>query len=308
MIGMYSWLRLSLPSSFLSPQLSGSFHSRCCRLAEEPHYPLDVLGHGCQEELLPHELQSAQAQATQSDLILEFREQGFHLFSFPLCLGELWRVDQLASALAGWLIHVNGEILISPTGGLAFLRTCPTTFAAADIGVSAVANIQADIVELFPRRTAIAIAVGLIREPLGTVERAVLSVDTVAGSHIGRDAPIRQPLQELPVPIGRVGRYRFLVSFLPLRETSEHVLRGYRFLTHPCCRRLYSDDHATVVVDQIVVVVPQSGRCPPLGGVGRIGIRGRYLALLMHRLFGGILLLQFHQVLAHGLVHLRRFR
>jgi hypothetical protein len=22
---------------FLSPQLSGSFHSRCCRLAEEPH-------------------------------------------------------------------------------------------------------------------------------------------------------------------------------------------------------------------------------------------------------------------------------
>jgi hypothetical protein len=27
----------------------------------------------------------------------------------------------------------------------------------------------------------------------------------------------------------------------------------------------------------------------------------------MHRLFGGILLLQFHQVLAHALVHLRRF-
>ena len=28
----------------------------------------------------------------------------------------------------------------------------------------------------------------------------------------------------------------------------------------------------------------------------------------MHRLFAWILLLQFHQVLAHGVVHLRRFR
>jgi hypothetical protein len=45
-----------------------------------------------------------------------------------------------------------------------------------------------------------------------------------------------------------------------------------------------------------------------LGGVGGIGIGGRYLVLLMHRLFGGIPLLQFDQVLAHGLVHLRRFR
>jgi hypothetical protein len=61
---------------FLSPQLGGSFHRRGCRLAEEPHEPPDVLCHGCQEELLAHELQSAQAQATQSDLILEFREQG----------------------------------------------------------------------------------------------------------------------------------------------------------------------------------------------------------------------------------------
>jgi len=42
--------------------------------------------------LLSHELQSAQAQATQPDLILQFREQGFQLLSLPLCLGELGRV------------------------------------------------------------------------------------------------------------------------------------------------------------------------------------------------------------------------
>jgi hypothetical protein len=44
-------------------------------LAEEPHESLDVLSRRCREELLPHELQSAQAQAAQSDLILEFCEQ-----------------------------------------------------------------------------------------------------------------------------------------------------------------------------------------------------------------------------------------
>jgi hypothetical protein len=52
---------------------------------------------------------------------------------------------------------------------------------AADIGVSTVANIQTDIVEPFPRWTEIAVAFGLIPKPLGTVERAVFSVDAVEG-------------------------------------------------------------------------------------------------------------------------------
>ena len=82
----------------------------------------------------------------------------------------------------------------------------------------------------------------------------------------------------------------------------------HAWINYPCCRRLHPDDHATVIVDQIVVVVPQPRRCAALGGVGGIGIRGRYLILLVHRFFGGILLLQFDQVPAHGLVHLRRFR
>jgi hypothetical protein len=61
-------------------------------LAKETHESLDVLGDRSQEELLPYKLQSPQAQATQPDLILEFREQGFHHLSLPLCGGELWRV------------------------------------------------------------------------------------------------------------------------------------------------------------------------------------------------------------------------
>ena len=79
-------------------------------------------------------------------------------------------------------MHVNGEILISPTCALRLLRTCPTTLAAADIGVSPVANIQTDIVELFSSRTEIAVAFGKISKTLGTVERVVLAESTVPGS------------------------------------------------------------------------------------------------------------------------------
>ena len=74
-----------------------------------------------QEELLANKLQSPQAQATQSDLVLEFGKQGLYLLSRSLCRRELWRVGQLAGALPGRLIHVNGEILISSTRALRFL-------------------------------------------------------------------------------------------------------------------------------------------------------------------------------------------
>jgi hypothetical protein len=79
----------------ISRQLRGGIHSGRCRLAEEPHQSLDVLGRRRQEESLSHELQSAQAQATQPDQILQFREQGFYLLSLPLGMGELGRVHQL---------------------------------------------------------------------------------------------------------------------------------------------------------------------------------------------------------------------
>jgi hypothetical protein len=59
-IGTSVWLRLSLlPSFFFSPQLSGSFHRGGCRLAEEPHQSLEVLGRRCEEELLTNELHPA---------------------------------------------------------------------------------------------------------------------------------------------------------------------------------------------------------------------------------------------------------
>jgi hypothetical protein len=86
------WATIIAVIEFSLFYLRGSFDSGCCRLAEEAHQSLDVLSRCSKPELLPHELQSAQAQATEPDLILEFREQRFHLLSLSLRLRELGRL------------------------------------------------------------------------------------------------------------------------------------------------------------------------------------------------------------------------
>jgi hypothetical protein len=116
------WATIIAVIEFLSLfQLRGSFDRGCCRLAEEAHQSLDVLSRCSKPELLPHELQSAQAQATQPDLILEFREQRFHLLSLSLRLRELGRLRQLPCALSNRLMDVDSKILVSPSRALCFL-------------------------------------------------------------------------------------------------------------------------------------------------------------------------------------------
>jgi hypothetical protein len=171
-------------------------------LAEEPHQSLDVLRSRGQEELLPHELQSPQAQATQTNLMLEFREQGFYFFSLPLRVSELRRVGQLASTLSGQLIHVDSQIFISSTRASCFLRAGSATFGAANVSVSTIANIQPNVVELFPSRTAIAVAFWLIGKTLRSVEGAVLALCTLSRPHVSGDFPLCQPLQRGPHPAG----------------------------------------------------------------------------------------------------------
>src|SRR6516162_2660645 len=56
------------------PRLSGGYQHRWGRSAKEPHQSLHVLRYRGQEELLTHEFQSPQTQATQPDLILKFCE------------------------------------------------------------------------------------------------------------------------------------------------------------------------------------------------------------------------------------------
>ena len=99
-------------------RLSGGRQDQCSRLTEEAQQSLDVLSRRSQEELLAHKLQSPQTQASQSDLILQFREQSFHLLSLPLCFSELWPVDQLPRTLSSCFVLVDDKAPEGSTGAL----------------------------------------------------------------------------------------------------------------------------------------------------------------------------------------------
>ena len=178
------------PVFLISVRLRGSRQNRCCRLTEEAHQSFNVLRYRCQEELLAYELQSPQAQAAQSYLILQFREQGFHFLSLPLCLGELWCVDQLPRTLPGGFVLVDDEAPEGSTGALWPERTRATLFACPDIVEGSIAINSATVVEELASGTDIAIVFRFVRETLGAREWAPLSMDTVTGPHVGSDASI----------------------------------------------------------------------------------------------------------------------
>jgi hypothetical protein len=80
------------------------------------------------------------------DLILWFRQQGFHLLSLPLCIGELWRVRQLPCALPGWFVQVDRQGTVRLHWCIGSLRARTTTFAGPDIGTGAVPMTSAAVV------------------------------------------------------------------------------------------------------------------------------------------------------------------
>src|SRR5262252_2532878 len=204
-------------------------------------------------------------------------------------------------------IHVDGEKTEGTARALRPERTDSATFTGPDVSIGAVPHVAPAIVEWLTGGTDVAIVFRLVAEMLRTKKRAVLAVDAVASTHIRRNTPPRQPLQELAVAIGRVGGQRFGRSSLPPGETSQHILRSHALLTHACRRRLHAHNHATVVVYQIVVVVAEPRRHAALSGIGGIRIGRRHLILLMHRFFHRVLLFHFLEVLAHSLMHLSRF-
>src|SRR5437899_3201108 len=134
-------------------------------------------------------------------------------------------------------------------------------------GMGTIANVQADIVQLLSCRTTVAVALGLIGKSLGAIAGVVLSQSIVARAHVRRDAAIQQPLQKLPITIGRIRCYRRWLSPLPLDKAGNHVLCRNRLLTHACRRGPHAHDHATVIVHQVVIVVPQPSRGAALRGV-----------------------------------------
>ena len=74
---------------------------------------------------------------------------------------------------------MDGEILVLARGALRFLRACPATLAASDVGMGSIPDIQTDVVEGLACGTEITVAFGKIGETVGTVERVVLAESTV---------------------------------------------------------------------------------------------------------------------------------
>ena len=155
-------------------------------------------------------------------------------------------------------MDVNGEMFISSSCALRFLGACSAAFGAADIGMGTIANVQADIVQLLSCRTTVAVALRQIGKSLRAIAGVVFSQSTVSRAHVRRDAAIQQPLQKLPIAIGRIRCCRRWLSTLPLHKAGDHVLCRDGLLTHACRCGLDSNDHATVIVDQVVIVVLQA--------------------------------------------------
>ena len=117
------------------------------------------------------EIPSAGKFWVQSDQNLLYRsETAAATGTIALCLRERGRADQLAGALPGRLIHVDGKIPECSTGALRLLRACTTTFAGPDIGIGAVPLITTTIVKRLPGGAAIAVAFRKISEMLRAVE------------------------------------------------------------------------------------------------------------------------------------------
>src|SRR5690348_13345763 len=101
-------------------------------------------------------------------------------------------------------MDVNGKVLISPS--------------------------RAFVVQLLSCRATVTVARGHIGKSLRTIAGIVLSQSTVSRAHIRRDAAIQQPVQKLPIAIGRIGCDGCWLPSLPLDKAGEHVLCSDRLL------------------------------------------------------------------------------
>src|SRR5260370_35286609 len=158
----------------------------------------------------------------------------------------------------------------------------------------------AAVVEWLACRTEIAGAFGKIRETLGTVERDVLAQSAVGVRIYGVMLRSIDHCRNSPLPYVASATKRALV--LATWRIWRSCL-GQPPSPGSCAPpSLDSHNHTTLIVDQVIVVLTQPGRSSTLGRVGCIRIGGRHQLLLMHRLFGGVLLLNFHSILTHDLV------
>jgi hypothetical protein len=120
------------------------------------------------KNLFPHELQSAQAQATQSDLILEFANMASTFFRSRCTLANS---GVFANSLPSGFVHMDGRKRTPPLVHCVFAHT-HRNFCGSRWRHRCGFACSCHHSSVVPGRRAIAIAFGLIQELLGT-ERAV---------------------------------------------------------------------------------------------------------------------------------------
>jgi len=108
-------------------------------MAQEPDQSFDVLCSGRQEELLSDELQPAQAQTMEADVILHLREQRFDLLPLPLCILELRCCPEISGSLPSCFVHVDSKIPKRSRRALRPLLARAALLARSDIAECAVA-------------------------------------------------------------------------------------------------------------------------------------------------------------------------
>jgi len=128
-------------------------------VAQEPDQPLDVLGSGCQEELLSHELQPTQTESTKADVALQFREERFDLFPLSLCVCELWCCPEISRTLPSCFVHVDGKIPERSARALGSLLAGTALLTRPDIAESAVPLVASAVVQLLACGADVAVAI-----------------------------------------------------------------------------------------------------------------------------------------------------
>ena len=76
---------------------------------EEADESLDVLSCSSKEELFANELDAAQAQATESNLILQLTKQRLNFSALAQCMFESGSVGTIAGPLSSCFMNMNAE-------------------------------------------------------------------------------------------------------------------------------------------------------------------------------------------------------
>src|SRR5271166_981730 len=243
----------------------------------------------------------------EADMTLQLREQCLDLLPLSLCMLELRCHPEISRSLPSCFVHVDGKIPERSGRALRSLLARTALFAGSDIAEGAVALVAAAIVQLLACWADVAVALRQVGKALRTVEGAPGSPDSIPGGHVRCDSLVHQPLQKPTIAIACIGSDGLWFPALPLGEASDHVLCGSRLLTQPSACRLHAHHDTTVVINQVVVVVPHACRRATLGRISGVRIGGGHLVLAMCRLLYWILSFQISKILAHRSIDLRGF-